>query len=106
MTDECLVIVMEYAAGGALNERIKTNGRLPEAEAKKFYAQLIDGLLYCHEQVLDPAWALLAVSAADCLRQHRCPCLLTGRACERWHRANAPTGPALPCRQQLRLGMR
>ena len=54
MTDECLVFVMEYAAGGALNERIKTNGRLPEAEAKKFYAQLIDGLSYCHDQVPSP----------------------------------------------------
>lgn len=59
MTDECLVIVMEYAAGGALNERIKTNGRLPEAEAKKFYAQLIDGLSYCHDQVPSPACVLL-----------------------------------------------
>ena len=55
MTDDCLVIVMEYASGGPLQDRIKTSGRLAEAEAKRFFGQLVDGIMYCHSQVSLPA---------------------------------------------------
>lgn len=51
MTDEHLVIVMEYASGGPLEERVATSGPLPEEDAKKFYRQLVDGMGYCHIQV-------------------------------------------------------
>lgn len=51
MTDEHLVIVMEYASGGPLEERISTSGPCSEADAKKFYRQLVDGMGYCHAQV-------------------------------------------------------
>lgn len=50
MTDEHLVIVMEYASGGPLEERISTSGPCSEADAKKFYRQLVDGMGYCHAQ--------------------------------------------------------
>lgn len=64
MTDLALVIVMEYASGGPLEERIATSGPLAEEEAKKFYKQLVDGMGYCHDQVCD----------ADC-------CLTSSHAC-------------------------
>ncbi len=35
MTDTHLCIVMEYAQGGHLSSRISTNGKLPEAEARR-----------------------------------------------------------------------
>ncbi|KAK9808025.1 hypothetical protein WJX73_005910 [Symbiochloris irregularis] len=50
MTDLALVIVMEYASGGPLEERIATSGPLAEEDAKKFYKQLVDGMGYCHDQ--------------------------------------------------------
>ena len=37
--------------GGPLQDRIKTSGRLPEAEAKRFFGQLVGGISYCHSQV-------------------------------------------------------
>ena len=51
MTDDHLVIVMEYASGGPLEERIATSGPCSEDEAKKMYRQLVDGMAYCHAQV-------------------------------------------------------
>ncbi len=40
----------EYAAGGELFERIIEAGRLPEAEARFFFQQLISGIAYCHKE--------------------------------------------------------
>lgn len=48
MTDEHLVIVMEYASGGHLEERITTGGRLSEAKARIIFKQILDAVDYCH----------------------------------------------------------
>ncbi|GMY12648.1 serine/threonine-protein kinase [Fagus crenata] len=48
LTPTHLAIVMEYAAGGELFERICTAGRFSEDEARYFFQQLISGVNYCH----------------------------------------------------------
>ncbi|ESR39580.1 serine/threonine-protein kinase SAPK2 [Citrus sinensis] len=48
LTPTELAIVMEYAAGGELFERICSAGRFSEDEARYFFQQLISGVSYCH----------------------------------------------------------
>ncbi|KAL5705162.1 non-specific serine/threonine protein kinase [Ranunculus cassubicifolius] len=48
LTATHLAIVMEYAAGGELFERICTAGRFSEDEARFFFQQLVSGVSYCH----------------------------------------------------------
>ncbi|KAE7997630.1 hypothetical protein FH972_002246 [Carpinus fangiana] len=48
LTPTHLSIVMEYAAGGELFERICNAGRFSEDEARYFFQQLISGVNYCH----------------------------------------------------------
>ncbi|KAB2597466.1 serine/threonine-protein kinase SAPK2-like [Pyrus ussuriensis x Pyrus communis] len=48
LTPNDLAIVMEYAAGGELFERICNAGRFSEDEARYFFQQLISGVSYCH----------------------------------------------------------
>lgn len=48
LTPTHLAIVMEYAAGGELFERICNAGRFSENEARFFFQQLISGVSYCH----------------------------------------------------------
>ncbi|XP_018493043.1 serine/threonine-protein kinase SRK2H [Raphanus sativus] len=48
LTPTHLAIVMEYASGGELFERICNAGRFSEAEARYFFQQLICGVDYCH----------------------------------------------------------
>ncbi|KAK9735210.1 hypothetical protein RND81_04G191000 [Saponaria officinalis] len=48
LTPTHLGIVMEYAAGGELFDRIITAGRFSEHEARYFFQQLISGVSYCH----------------------------------------------------------
>ncbi|XP_071915945.1 serine/threonine-protein kinase SAPK7-like isoform X2 [Coffea arabica] len=48
LTPTHLGIVMEYAAGGELFDRICTAGRFSEDEARYFFQQLISGVCYCH----------------------------------------------------------
>ncbi|XP_050205454.1 serine/threonine-protein kinase SAPK7-like [Mercurialis annua] len=48
LTPTHLSIVMEYAAGGELFERICSAGRFSEDEARYFFQQLISGVDYCH----------------------------------------------------------
>ncbi|KAE8694067.1 Serine/threonine-protein kinase SRK2F [Hibiscus syriacus] len=48
LTPTHLAIVMEYAAGGDLFERICNAGRFSEDEARFLFQQLISGVSYCH----------------------------------------------------------
>ncbi|GMI90971.1 SNF1-RELATED PROTEIN KINASE 2-8, SNF1-RELATED PROTEIN KINASE 2.8, SNF1-RELATED PROTEIN KINASE 2C [Hibiscus trionum] len=48
LTPTHLAIVMEYAEGGELFERICSAGRFGEDEARFFFQQLISGVSYCH----------------------------------------------------------
>ncbi|XP_052151240.1 serine/threonine-protein kinase SAPK5 isoform X2 [Oryza glaberrima] len=48
VTGRHLAIVMEYAAGGELFERICEAGRFHEDEARYFFQQLVCGVSYCH----------------------------------------------------------
>ncbi|XP_058213305.1 serine/threonine-protein kinase SRK2E isoform X2 [Rhododendron vialii] len=48
LTPTHLAIVMEYASGGELFERICNAGRFSEDEARFFFQQLISGVSYCH----------------------------------------------------------
>lgn len=48
MTPTHLGIIMEYAAGGELFDRICTAGRFSEDEARYFFQQLISGVSFCH----------------------------------------------------------
>lgn len=49
LTPTHLAIVMEYASGGELFERICNAGRFNEDEARFFFQQLISGVSYCHD---------------------------------------------------------
>ncbi|XP_058186679.1 serine/threonine-protein kinase SRK2I-like [Rhododendron vialii] len=48
LTQTHLAIVMEYAAGGELFNRICSAGQFSEDEARFFFQQLISGVSYCH----------------------------------------------------------
>ncbi|XP_062225668.1 serine/threonine-protein kinase SAPK7-like isoform X2 [Phragmites australis] len=48
VTPTHLAIVMEYAGGGELFDRICNAGRFSEDEARYFFQQLICGVSYCH----------------------------------------------------------
>ncbi|XP_058728493.1 serine/threonine-protein kinase SAPK1-like [Vicia villosa] len=48
VTPTHLAIVLEYAAGGELFDRICLAGRFSEDEARYFFQQLISGVSYCH----------------------------------------------------------
>ena len=50
LTPTDLAIVMEYASGGELFDRVLTNGRMQEDEARYFFQQLISGVDYCHNK--------------------------------------------------------
>jgi serine/threonine-protein kinase SRK2 len=55
LTPTHLAIVMEYASGGELFERICNAGRFSEDEARFFFQQLISGVSYCHAMVMKNA---------------------------------------------------
>jgi serine/threonine-protein kinase SRK2 len=50
LTPTHMAIVMEYAAGGELFDRIVKAGRFYEDEARFFFQQLVAGVDYCHSQ--------------------------------------------------------
>ncbi|KAH9766570.1 CBL-interacting serine/threonine-protein kinase 1 [Citrus sinensis] len=43
-------MVLEYVTGGELFDKIASKGRLQEAEGRKLFQQLIDGVSYCHNK--------------------------------------------------------
>ncbi|XP_043723290.1 CBL-interacting protein kinase 1-like isoform X3 [Telopea speciosissima] len=43
-------MVLEYVNGGELFDRIASKGRLTEAEGRRLFQQLIDGVSYCHDK--------------------------------------------------------
>ncbi|XP_022131571.1 CBL-interacting serine/threonine-protein kinase 8 isoform X2 [Momordica charantia] len=43
-----IYIILEYITGGELFDKIVHHGRLSEAESRKYFQQLIDGVDYCH----------------------------------------------------------
>ncbi|KAI5068485.1 hypothetical protein GOP47_0016830 [Adiantum capillus-veneris] len=49
LTPTHLAILMEYAAGGELFDRICNAGRFSEDEARFYFKQLISGVSYCHD---------------------------------------------------------
>lgn len=51
LTSTHLAIVMEYASGGELFDRIVKIGRFSEDEARYFFQQLISGVDFCHQSV-------------------------------------------------------
>ncbi|KAF9905173.1 hypothetical protein EC991_001935 [Linnemannia zychae] len=49
-TEKELFLVMEFVAGGELFEYLVNKGRLDEAEALRFFQQIIVGLAFCHKR--------------------------------------------------------
>ncbi|KAI8367876.1 kinase-like domain-containing protein [Choanephora cucurbitarum] len=47
-----LYLVLEYVQGGELFEHLVSQGRLSEAEARKYFQQIIIGLDYCHRHLI------------------------------------------------------
>ncbi|KAJ6719933.1 CBL-INTERACTING PROTEIN KINASE 21 [Salix purpurea] len=45
-----IYMVLEYVTGGELFDRIASKGKLPEADGRKMFQQLIDGVSYCHSK--------------------------------------------------------
>jgi 5'-AMP-activated protein kinase catalytic alpha subunit len=62
-TETHIYMVMEYAEGGVLLDFILRRGKLPEAETRYFYQQIVSALEYCHENMV--------VHRSVC---HRVPC--------------------------------
>ncbi|BBG92994.1 CBL-interacting protein kinase 1 [Prunus dulcis] len=45
-----IYMVLEYVTGGELFDKIAHKGKLTEAEGRKLFQQLIDGVSYCHNK--------------------------------------------------------
>ncbi|XP_016509849.2 CBL-interacting serine/threonine-protein kinase 1-like [Nicotiana tabacum] len=45
-----IYMVLEYVNGGELFDRIASKGKLKEAQGRKLFQQLIDGVSYCHNK--------------------------------------------------------
>ncbi|XP_020409716.1 CBL-interacting serine/threonine-protein kinase 1 isoform X1 [Prunus persica] len=45
-----IYMVLEYVTGGELFDKIAHKGKLAEAEGRKLFQQLIDGVSYCHNK--------------------------------------------------------
>ena len=68
VTSTHLGIVMEYAAGGELFDRIVKAGRFSEDEARYFFQQLISGVEYCHSEVQPHSMCTHAASPGPATR--------------------------------------
>ena len=51
-TQKYVILVMEYVNGGSLHSYLKQHAgrRLPEAEAKRVFKQVVEGIRYCHNR--------------------------------------------------------
>lgn len=47
-TPSDIFVVLEYVSGGELFDAIVQRGRLPEAEARAVFQQIISGVEFCH----------------------------------------------------------
>ena len=47
-TNSDVFIAQEYASNGELYEHIVKNGKLPEAQARRYFQQIMSGVEYCH----------------------------------------------------------
>nr|KYP41272.1 CBL-interacting serine/threonine-protein kinase 8 [Cajanus cajan] len=45
-----IYIILEFITGGELFDKIVNHGRLSEAESRRYFQQLIDGVDYCHSK--------------------------------------------------------
>ncbi|KAL3634697.1 CBL-interacting serine/threonine-protein kinase 1 [Castilleja foliolosa] len=45
-----IYMVLEYVNGGELFDRISSKGKYPEAQGKKLFQHLVDGVSYCHNK--------------------------------------------------------
>lgn len=45
-----IYIILEFITGGELFDKIVHHGRLGEAESRRYFQQLIDGVSYCHSK--------------------------------------------------------
>ncbi|KAM3330660.1 hypothetical protein ACQJBY_027054 [Aegilops geniculata] len=45
-----IFIILEFITGGELFDKIIRHGRLSEADARKYFQQLIDGVDFCHSK--------------------------------------------------------
>ncbi|KAF5455935.1 hypothetical protein F2P56_025461 [Juglans regia] len=45
-----IYIILEYITGGELFDKIVRHGRLSEAESRRYFQQLIDGVDFCHSK--------------------------------------------------------
>ncbi|XP_060173967.1 CBL-interacting serine/threonine-protein kinase 1 isoform X2 [Lycium barbarum] len=45
-----IYMVLEYVNGGELFDKIASKGKLSEAQGRKLFQQLIDGVSYCHDK--------------------------------------------------------
>lgn len=45
-----IFIILEFITGGELFDKIIRHGRLGEADARKYFQQLIDGVYFCHSK--------------------------------------------------------
>jgi len=50
ITDNKIHMVMEYAQGGEVFQRLSTNGPCTEQESAKIIGQVVDAIQYCHEK--------------------------------------------------------
>lgn len=46
---DCRYLVLEYIEGGELFDYLVKKGKLEEAEAAKYFRQIIAGVSYCHQ---------------------------------------------------------
>jgi serine/threonine protein kinase len=67
LTDEHLVMVLEYLAGGDLADHVLNNGGLPEDEARWIFQQVLFALEFTHRMVRIPVHACFFPALPRCL---------------------------------------